>query len=67
MPAKTIEYVQALMKNDFACEYHAFSEGGHGLSTADSLSCYGRAYPKRVQYWRPLAVARLNELFHYDF
>jgi acetyl esterase/lipase len=67
LPAETIEYVQALMKNDVACEYHVFSEGGHGLSTADSLSCYGRAYPKRVHYWVPLAIAWLNQLFQYDF
>jgi len=67
LPAETIEYVQSLMKNEVTCEYHLFSEGEHGLSTADSLSCYGRAYPKRVHYWVPLAIAWLNELFQYDF
>lgn len=67
LPAETIEYVQSLMKNDVACEYHVFSEGEHGLSTADSLSCYGRAYPERVHYWVPLAITWLNELFQYDF
>jgi acetyl esterase/lipase len=67
LPAETIEYVQTLMKNDVVCEYHEFSEGEHGLSTADSLTCYGRVYPTRVHHWVPLAIAWLNELFQYDF
>lgn len=67
LPGETIEYVQALIKNKVSCEYHVFSDGEHGLSTADSLSCYGRVYPKRVHYWVPLGIAWLNELFQYEF
>jgi len=67
LPIETIEYVATLIKHDVNCEYHLFNEGEHGLSTSDSLSCYGRAYPKRIHYWVPMAIAWLNELFEYDF
>jgi acetyl esterase/lipase len=67
LPAETIEYARALLDYKVNCEYHLFSEGEHGLSTADSLSCYGRVYPKRAHYWVPLALAWLNDLFQYDF
>ncbi len=63
LPLDTLEYVDALLLHHVRCEYHLFSAGEHGLSTADSLSCYGRAYPHRVHYWLPMALAWLNELF----
>jgi hypothetical protein len=67
LPIETIEYVTTLIKHDVNCEYHLFNEGEHGLSTSDSLSCYGRTYSKRIHYWVPMAIAWLNELFEYDF
>ncbi len=67
LPSETIEYVETLITRNVCCEYHLFSEGEHGISTCDSLSCYGRTYPKRVHHWAPMAIAWLNELFQYDF
>ncbi len=67
LPSDTLEYVNALVQHKVPCEYHLFSAGEHGLSTADSHSCYSRVYPKRVHYWLPMAIAWLNELFGYDF
>ncbi len=67
LPMDTLEYVNALVKNNVPCEYHLFSAGEHGLSTADSLSCYGREYPHRVHHWVPMALAWLNELFQWDW
>jgi acetyl esterase/lipase len=67
LPIETIEYVKALLAHDVPCEYHLFSKGQHGLSTADSLSCYGWDYPERVHHWVPMAIAWLNELFQFGF
>lgn len=67
LPIETIEYIKALMANNIPCEYHLFSKGEHGLSTADSLSNFGRDFPERVHHWVPMAAAWLNDLFQYDF
>ncbi len=66
-PEDTLAYTQALRQKGVTVEYHLYSAGGHGLSTADSLSNYGRAFPKRIHSWMGLAQDWLNEVFEYDF
>ncbi|NLX10609.1 MAG: alpha/beta hydrolase [Chloroflexi bacterium] len=66
-PLETLAYVEALLQHGIPCEYHLFNAGEHGLSTADSLSCYGWDYPRRVHAWVPMARAWLNDLFQYEF
>lgn len=66
-PAATLEFVKRALELGVPVEYHLYSEGGHGLSTADALSMRGQTYPRRVSHWLAQAVNWLNDLFDYHF
>ena len=67
IPAQhTLSYAQQLLESGVSLEFHQFSEGGHGLGSADGLSNHGRVYPKRVGAWLELAVNWLNSVFNHE-
>lgn len=66
-PLATQAFVTRAMELGVPIEYHLFSDGGHGIATADALSMRGQNYPKRTHLWLPLAVHWLNDLFNYHF
>ncbi len=59
-------YAQRLLEAGTSLEFHQFSEGGHGLGSADGLSNHGRVYPKRIGAWHDLAVDWLNAVFEHE-
>jgi acetyl esterase/lipase len=59
-------YAQRLLEAGIHLEYHLYSEGGHGLGSADGLSNHGRSYPKRLGTWLELAVNWLNAVFKHE-
>lgn len=63
----TLAFVEKALELGVKVEFHLFSEGGHGISTADALSMQGQNYPKRTALWLPLAVNWLNDHFAYHF
>ena len=65
-PQHTLSYAQQLLEAGVSLEFHQFSEGGHGLGSADGLSNHGRVYPKRVGAWLELAVNWLNSVFNHE-
>lgn len=67
IPAEhTFAYAQKLLDGGIPLEFHLFSEGGHGLGSADGLSNHGRLYPKRLGAWFDLAVNWLNANFGHE-
>lgn len=67
IPAEhTLTYAQRLLGAKVPIEFHLFSEGEHGLGSADGLTNHGRNYPKRVGAWINLAVAWLNAVFEHE-
>ena len=67
IPAEhSFNYAQHLLKAGIALEFHLFSEGNHGLGSADGLSNHGRVYPKRLGAWLELAVSWLNANFAHE-
>lgn len=67
IPAEhTFAYAQRLFEAEISLEFHMFSEGGHGLGSADGLSNHGRFYPKRLGAWFDLAVNWLNANFRHE-
>jgi len=61
--AHTFAYAQHLSEAGISLEFHQFSEGGHGLGSADGLANHGRNYPKRLGAWLDLAINWLNAAF----
>ena len=67
IPAEhSFAYAQCLLEAGTSLEFHQFSEGGHGLGSADGLSNHGRSYPKRLSVWLDLAVNWLNAVFEHE-
>jgi acetyl esterase/lipase len=66
LPEHTFTYAQRLLEAGISLEFHQFSEGGHGLGSADGLSNHGRSYPKRLGTWLELAVNWLNAVFKHE-
>lgn len=67
IPAEhSFAYAQRLLEAGTSLEFHQFSEGGHGLGSADGLSNHGRVYPKRIGAWLDLAVDWLNAVFEHE-
>lgn len=62
----TFAYARLLQESGVSLEFHQFSEGAHGLGSADGLSNHGRVYPKRLGAWLDLAIAWLNSLFEHS-
>ena len=67
IPAEhSFAYAQRLLEAGVPLEFHQYSEGGHGLGSADGLSNHGRSYPKRLGTWLELAVNWLNAVFKHE-
>ena len=52
-----MDYVNKCVKNGVACEYHLFSQGGHGLSVNTELTVMDeREIDFSVTQWKLLAI-----------
>lgn len=58
----TLDLCSALSKNGVPFEAHIFEKGGHGFSTADSITCNGNENPD-AQKWVELCKSFLNRRF----
>ncbi|MDO5747221.1 MAG: alpha/beta hydrolase [Actinomycetaceae bacterium] len=64
-PDQSLRYAVELIRNGVKTEVHIFPEGGHGLSTADHVSCCDqREVPVRTKQWMGLAQDFFDDLFH---
>ena len=59
----SIKFAEALGENKIPYEMHIFSEGGHGFSTADYVTCDG-IYSNSASQWIPLCKDWLYKLFN---